>query len=174
MRAPDAKPVYRRLLVALAVSDLAERQNVEDKFVIDGAGTFVASYHVLFPGRQYSAEELSDALAKSGADGVLIITLNQAGVTTSRAPTTTTAQCTAVSSSGGCIGASAITTGGYDISKPWASFTAQLFDLPTGRVVWFATSKSKGNAFAHAHNLLESMAGSTIAQLRADGVVVSR
>lgn len=173
MRDPAApRRLYHRVLVALPINDLSERQLVENRFASERDNSFIPAYRVLFPGRTYSGDELTRSVLASGSDAVLVITLSGAGKNHSVSASSTTssaASCTA----GGCAAVSAATTDVYDISKPWATFTATLFDVQSGQAVWFATSQTKGNAYAKANTLLMSMAASTIDQLRRDGIVGS-
>lgn len=164
---------YRRILVALPINDLAERQLVENKFAADRDSVFKASYRVLFPGRTYTAEDLAREITSSGSDAVLVITLNGAGINHSTR-TTSNGSSAASCSATGCAAAAAATTQTYDISKPWATFTAQLIDVQSGRSVWIATSESHGNKYAKANNLLTSMAETTIDRLRHDGLILTR
>ena len=173
--APEARGhTYQRILVIFPVSDLDWRKTAEDEFrnVYSSQGAvFIPSYEVFFPGRQYADEEITALLAEHGVDAALVIALGETGTSTTRTPTQTTARCTVWSSSQGCTAASATTTGGYDISKPWASFTAVLLDVATGSAVWAASARTGGNAFAGTGTLLRSMASRTVGQLRSDGVV---
>lgn len=173
--APEARDrTYHRLLVVFPVNDLEWRRTAEEGFgeAYDGdTATFIPSYQVFFAGRQYSNEEISGLLAEHRVDAALVIILGDAGVSTTRTPTQTTAQCTIWTSTQGCVQAFAITTGGYDISKPWANFTAVLLDASSGTAVWAASARTGGNAFAGTGTLLRSMAKRTMKQLRADGLV---
>ncbi len=165
--------MYHRVLVALPINDLSERQLVENRFASERDSVFIPSYLVLFPGRTYSNDELARAVIASGSDAVLVITLSGAG-TAHSAGGSSSASSAAACSASGCAAASAVTTNVYDISKPWATFTAQLIDVQSGQAVWMATSDSHGNAYAKAKTLLSSMASTTIDQLRHDGLISAR
>jgi hypothetical protein len=156
------------------VNDLEWRKTAEEEFgqAYEGSwASFVPSYQVFFPGRNYTDREINTVLADHQFDAALVIVLGESGTSTTRTPTQTTAQCTLWNSTQGCVQASAITTGGYDISKPWAGFTAVLLDVESATAVWAATAQTGGNAFAGTGTLLRSMASRTVKQLRADGVV---
>ena len=165
---------FHHVLVVFPVSDLGERKVAETHFrevyFLDST-TFIPSYEVFFPGRQYSKDEMSALLQQHHIDAALVISLQDAGSRTVHTPTHTTAQCTIWTSNQGCVQASSTTTGGYDLSKPWASFSAVLIDASNTQVVWTASARTGGNAFADAHTLLRSLAEKTVGQLRADGIV---
>ena len=127
------------------------------------------------PTRQYSEEETWIILRTDGVDTVLVISLTGQGTKESYVPPTYVPGKTSGSVS--VIGNTAFfnssttpsyTVGGYKIAKPFASYTAQLYDLDTGQMIWAATAQSKGNAFASYRNLAESMAGQTVEKLLAD------
>jgi len=165
---------YHRVLVVFPLQDLRERQTAENEFRASyshDSTVFLPSYQVFFPGRQYTPEEVKRLLSTNGVDAALVISLSDAGASRHRTANQTTAQCTLWSSSQGCVQATATTNGGYDISKPWASFTAQLLDASNGQVMWTASARTGGNAFANARTLLKSMAHRTVTQLQTDGVV---
>ncbi len=173
--APEAAGrVYDRILVVFPVDDIEWRRTAEEVFgnAYDGdTAAFVPSYTVFFPGRMYAEDEITRLLAEHRIDAALVIQLGDAGTTTTQTPTQTTARCTLWTSSQGCVQASATTTGGYDVSKPWANFTAVLLDVATGWSVWAASARTGGNAFAGTGTLLRSMAGRTVKQLRTDGLI---
>ena len=170
--ASDASGIhFGRIMVSVPFTDLGLRREAEDQFAKSYSGKgvmFVPSYQVLFPGRSYSQDEAQQVIRGDSIDGVLFITLNQAGTTAYRTPTTTSTQCAANDTYAQCA---STTTGGYDIRKPWASFTAQLYDARTGRSIWIATENTRGNAFANSGTVVRSMANSTLKQLEKDGVI---
>ena len=173
--APEARGrTYDRILVVFPISDIEWRRTAEEEFGKAYGGqqaVFIPSYKVFFPGRQYTNDEISQLLTDHQVDAALVITLGDAGTSTTRTATQTTARCTIWTSSQGCVQASATTTGGNDISKPWANFTAVLLDASTGSTVWVASARTGGNAFAGTGTLLRSMAQRTVQQLRSDGIV---
>jgi hypothetical protein len=165
---------YAHILVFLPIDDLSQRQFVEDRFAASLTGRFAASYKVIFPGRTYPTEELVQTIASSGADAVLLLSPEESGAQHFKWPSTETTQCTAYATNGTCTQSSSVRSGGYDMKKPWARYTAQVFDVARGGVVWVATMKSKGNAYANMKDVLESMTTSTLERLQADGVVSLR
>lgn len=63
------------------------------------------------------------------------------------------------------------TYGGYNINKPWADFEAEMFDVTTGEMVWYATSSSSGNAFTNYKSLVNAVGGKTVKKLTEDGLI---
>lgn len=165
---------FRRVLVLASFADLGLRQETERRFVEEnetGQTKFVASSAVFFPGRQYSAAEVTAGLEANDIDATLVITPGRAGSKSGHVPPTYTSGCTSWTSSGGCQQVTTSSSGGYSFSKPWEEFTAQMYDAKTGHVVWYATATTGGNAYASASTLVHSMAAKTVEKLKADGVV---
>lgn len=165
---------YQRVMVAFPLADLELRQVAEDEFVRRAAvpDRFVPSYKLFFPGQQYGDEEFVAVLRENNVDAVLMISLSDAGTSSVYVPQgSSTTTCTTWTSSQGCVQASTSTSGGYSLNKPWASFTAALVDLEQSAVVWYATARTGGNAFADSEDLLRSMARKTMETLNGDGVV---
>ena len=173
--APEvAGRTFANILVVALFADLGVRQETEARFAegSENASTrFIPSSSVLFPGRQYTQRELESVLREHRIDGTLVISSGGAGTSTGYVPPTYTSQCTVWTSLGGCQQVTTTTSGGYNYSKPWAQFTAQLYDVNSGRVVWYGTATTGGNAFASATTLVRSMAGKTLARLAADGLI---
>ena len=132
---------------------------------------FVPSHTVFFPGRDYSSEQVLAAMRQNRIDGTLVITLGEAGSAQSFVPPAYTTSCTSYDIYSGCSQTTTTFSGGYSYSKPWAQFSAKLFDAADGRVVWVATAFSGGNAFAQTADLVRSMADKTFERLLADKVI---
>jgi hypothetical protein len=162
---------YQHVLVVFPLADLELRQTAEDELVSRAGANFTQSYGVLFPGRTYSAEELASALQENDIDAVLLISLSDAGSTSSYVPPSYSTSCSLYSTSQGCVSTTTSTSGGYSLDKPWANFAATLFDLKQNAVVWYATARSGGNAFADSEDLVRSMVRKTAERLVNDGVV---
>jgi hypothetical protein len=165
---------YHSILVVAAFADLGIRRETEDRFVSassDGHFRFVPSYQVFFPGRQYTPEETGALLRKHAIDATLVIFPGQSGATSGYIPPTYTSGCTMWSSEGGCAQVTTTQTGGYSYHKPWAQFTAQLYDATSGTGVWVASATTGGNAYARAVTLVHSMADKTIERLTQDGII---
>lgn len=165
---------FHNILVVAAFADLGIRRETEDRFALanyEGHYTFVPSYLVFFPGRQYTTEETRALLQQHQIDATLVIFPGQVGATSGYIPPTYTSGCTVWSSTAGCSQVTTTQTGGYSYQKPWAQFTAQLYDATTGAGVWVASATTGGNAFASAVTLVHSMADKTIQRLTEDYVI---
>jgi hypothetical protein len=163
---------FRTILVVGHFADLKLRQETEARFVSMNGGPvrFIASTSVLFPGREFTQDEIASILKTNNVDATLVISPEDAGSRTGYVPPTYTSGCTLVTSNG-CQQVTTTTRGGYAYSKPWAQFTAQLYDVQTGKVVWYASSNTRGNAYANSTILVRSMADKTIERLVEDGLI---
>jgi hypothetical protein len=191
--APEARSSsgrYARILVYVAIGDLDIRRQAEDQFVADNppvtaqydslgqrqspklAHEFIPSYSVLFPGREYTKEQVDAALRANRIDGYLIVTNTESGISTNTTPGSSSTNCTATDY-GYQVNANCTTQQhpGTTYHKPWAKFTANLYDVNTGQSVWYATSTTGGNAFAHWGTVVHSMADKTVERLQQDGVI---
>lgn len=165
---------FRNILVVAAFADLGIRRETEDRFAAasaEGRVRFVPSYQMFFPGRQYTPEETRALLKQAEIDATLVVFPGQAGATSGYVPPTYTSGCTVWSSTSGCSQVTTTQSGGYSYQKPWAQFTAQLYDATIGTGVWVASATTGGNAFASAVTLVHSMADKTIERLTTDGVI---
>lgn len=165
---------FRTILVIGNFSDLGVRQQTEQRLAAasqEGHTKFIASTSVLFPGRQYSRDEMAAILRTNGIEATLVISPGQAGASNTYVPPTYTSGCTVWTSSGGCQQVTTTTSGGYNYSKPWAQFTAQLYDVTSGQVVWYASATTGGNAYASATTLVHSMVDKTLERLTGDRVI---
>ena len=165
---------FHNILVVAAFADLGIRRETEDRFAAadsEGRFRFVPSYQLFFPGRQYTSDETGALLRQHQIDATLVIFPGQAGATSGYVPPTYTSGCTVWSPTAGCSEVTTTQTGGYSYQKPWAQFTAQLYDPTTGQTVWMASATTGGNAFASAVTLVHSMADKTVQRLMQDNVI---
>jgi hypothetical protein len=191
--APEAKGSpgrYSRIVIYVAIADLDVRREAENQFVRDNpavtaqydslgqrlttqlAHEFIASYTLLFPGRQYSKEQVDSVLHANRIDGYLVVTNTENGIRTTTTPSSSSTDCTATDF-GYQVNASCTTQQhpGMTYNKPWAKFTANLYDITSGQSVWYATSTTGGNAFASWSTVVHSMADKTVERLQQDGVI---
>jgi hypothetical protein len=174
MAAPNTSGVtYHRILVNFSTGDLGWRKTAEDAFVAKDP-SFIASYTVFFPGRTYTQDEIAAAYMQNHLDAALVISNSASGVSTYTTPAQTSTTCGAAAN-GVAVAAACGTseTAGSSYEKPWATFTAQMWNARTGEVVWMASSSTGGNAFANWHSVLSSMVRSTVSKLRQDRVISS-
>lgn len=163
---------YDTLLVEAVFQDLGLRRECEMHLVkrlgIRGY-TALPSVDILFPGREYTDEELGDIILKHGIDAWLLIGLTGSGYSSTYVPKTTYTEGSATTIGNTTRGSARTRTyGGYSVSKPWASFDLKLYDVATGEVAWIATAKSGGNAFSDYGHLVRAIASKAATQLEKD------
>lgn len=166
--------VLHNILVIAAFDDIGIMRATEDRFAtasVPANISFVRSYQVFFPGRQYTAEESAALLRQHSIEGVLVISVRQSGENSYYVPPTYVSGCTAWNPMYGCSQATTTAIGGGSYKKPWARFTAQLYEADAGVLVWVASAATGGNALATSLTLVQSMADETMAHLAADGVI---
>jgi hypothetical protein len=136
---------------------------------VAGQYQFVPSTQLFYPGKQYSETQVDSVLRKYSIDAMLLLQPGGTGNKTTTIPPNYTSQCTTTS----CRQVTTTTAPGTGTTytKPWAEFSAQLYSAETGESVWFATAKSKGNAYADTSDLVHSMADKTIEQLLASQLI---
>jgi len=166
---------FHKIMVLVNFSDLGMRQDAERQFRTTLAVSrveAVPSSELLFPGRDYSVEEIKKMLADAGIEAVLVVGPAGSGTTASWIPQTKTTEASATVSGNTVRGqATSRTYGGYAVQKPWAQFDASLFDVVSGANVWIARMSSRGNAFAGWDDLARSMAKKASAQLLKDRIL---
>lgn len=165
---------FQTVLVFGNIGDLALRTDLETRMAAnasDGDHVFIPSHKLFFPGRQYSNEEVRTILASNHVDATLVVSPGETGASSGYIPPTYTSSCTAWNSNSGCTQVTTSQAGGFSYSKPWAQFSAQLYDVRTGESVWVATATTGGNAYASASTLVRSMADKTAHQLANDGLL---
>ncbi len=166
---------YSKMTVLVAVGDLGQRQKAEkafqQKLAYHGIEC-VPSHDLFFPGREHSEEEIAGRLQENGIEAILTVNLSNSGTSSTYVPETSQTKINAYSVGNSTSGtATTQTYGGYDIEKPWANFTVELWDLSGGAVTWVASASTGGNAWATGNTLLSSMASKTVSQLAKDGVI---
>jgi hypothetical protein len=168
---------YRNVLVLAPFGDIGMRRFVEEAFEgwsQDSGTHFTPAYRLLFPGRSYSQAEISQILRANRIDATLLLEPQSSGVSTTYVPPTYKLTCSQWISGTGCTQVSSSPSGGGEYSKPWATFSAKLFDANTGSVAWIATGSGGGNAFANLGNVYRAIAGTTVKQLAVDRMALPR
>jgi hypothetical protein len=138
---------YNKILVYFESADLELRREAEiairtklTQYQVECS----PAHQLFFPGKNYSDFEATNILESNQIDAVLIIRLLDAGVSSTYIPPTTQTQTKAWISGNYLSGSSTTRSyGGYNINKPWASFSAQLLDVTTQNVVWIASAQTK-------------------------------
>lgn len=165
---------YHRVLVNYPTSDIDWKTTTEDAFVAKDAA-FVASYKLFFPGRTYDNEEVAAIDKENGIDGLLIVSSGETGISTVTMPSQTNTSCAAAANGTAAAAACSTTqSGGQTYRRPWANWTAKMWNVRTGEVVWISSASSRGNAYANWHTVMHSMVGSVVDKLRNDHVIVSQ
>lgn len=152
---------YRQLAESKLCSGLAEATGV----------ACLKSAEVFFPGQEYSAEQIAERLSELQIDAVLTLQPTGSGTSSTYVPQTshTTGRATVIGNT--VTGSSTTQTyGGYYISKPWQNCEAVLWSTSDGKVVWYGTAASRGNAFAGWDDLINSASSKTVSKLVSDGV----
>jgi len=175
MPAPElAGRSFHHILVVAGLADLGLRRDMELRIATHnsvGNYEFVPSHQIFFPGRQYKPDEVASLLHEHQIDATLVVLPGDVGATSGYVPPTYTSGCTVWTSTQGCTQVTTTQTGGFTYSKPWAQFTASLYDANTGKAIWVATATTGGNAYARSTTLVRSMADKTADRLVEDGVL---
>lgn len=182
---------FQRVVVVAPFTDLDKRATAENAFVAQlrkhGVDA-MPSLQVLPPTRTYTGDEQAAIMKKTGADGVLVLTMtNQYADTTYVPGQTRTTGVTSTSSSGsssvspGSSSSSKTSTTvwgsvttqdpGYYVSMPRVAFEMRLVDEASGATAWLGTSFTAGDQFAGWSTLMDSLAAESVARMAADGVV---
>lgn len=171
------RPTFQKILILALFADLESRMEAESIFVENLAERNVggiSSITVMPPTKEYGQDELLQIIDKSGADGILIVSLTDAYTKEIYIP-----QSSETTGSGFVYGniidySSRTThTGGYYVSKPRVHYELRLIDVATGDTAWLATSLTRGNAFARFNTLMDSLARMAVQKLEEDGIIPS-
>jgi hypothetical protein len=175
MPAPElAGRTFHHVLVVAALADLGLRREMELRVASHStAGSYelIPSHQLFFPGRQYTKDEVASLLHQHDIDATLVILPGAVGSQSGYVPPTYHSGCTLWTSTEGCTQVTTTQTGGYNYNKPWAQFTASLYDVNTGAAIWVASATTGGNAYARSTTLVHSMADKTAARLVEDGIL---
>lgn len=162
------KHSYGHILV-MAQMNLERREQAEtrvcERFEDYGVSA-IRAIDVMFPGKEYSSEELAKIMQTNGIDGVLILEDGEASESYYYMPKTES-----TTHSGSWVGntyygrSKTTSIGGYSYSKPRCTFSASFVDFQTGDVVWTSFANSRGNAYASQGTLLNSVSDETVQDL---------
>jgi len=156
--------------------DLDYRHLAEEKLYRDVIGKSkaecVKAIDVFFPAQTYSSEEVLQRFKDLSIDGILTLQPTGAGTTTTYIPKSSHTTGNAHFYGNTVVGSSrTYDFGGFSVAKPIASYEAVLQSTEDGSVLWYATAKSKGNAFADWENLIKSASGKVVNKLVAEGLL---
>lgn len=176
----QGRPKFTSAVVFAPNIPLKERSRIEDVAVEALAERGVAASRgmdVIPPTRQMTNEQVADAIIARGFEAVLIIFPTGKGTTETYVPPTyhpgtTTGSATTLGNTTyfNFQQSPGYTTGGFNVSKPVASYRASLIDVRSGAVIWTADASSRGSAFDDYVTLGASMARESVSSLVADGL----
>ncbi len=172
------KVVVRANGGGLEETDLAETGIVQK---LSDLGVEAIRYiDIVPPTRTYSVEEALKIVDDTGADSLLIVSIEDVSTKKSYVPPTYHAGTT--HSTINAIGNTAYvntysspgyTTGGYTVSKPTMATSSVLVDMSNGNNIWKADGYSGGNSISSYADLLVSAGKSAITDLQSKGLIGS-
>lgn len=180
----DGAPLGKTVVLG-EYEDLAVREFAESKlaWALEQRGCESVKWlDLFFVGDNYDADALAATLDREHVEAVLILGTTDLGSTLHYIPqtqhTTSTAYGTA-NTRGNTTTArvhgesTTYTTGGHNVSKPWATYEATLIEVNGWRTLWVASGRAKGNAYVNHRDLLTAACKKVVAKMERDGVVVA-
>ena len=167
---------FEKLLVYGKFQNLNHRE-VAEKELCSNLGRLtnsecIRSSEVFFVGESQTAEQIGAQLMDLEIDAILILQSSDSGTSSSYVPPTYNTQSSATVTGNMVSGSSTTyTSGGYTLNKPWANYEVSLIAVQDGRVAWYATGNSRGNAYAGWDDLIESVTSESVKKLVADRVL---
>ena len=189
--APDFREHrYSRLLIAVHIDHLDQRDDAETEFVkrISKCGVeCLRALDVLPPTRKYEDEQFRKALTDARVDAVLIIRETEYYEDEYYVPPSSSTYTTGNLSANtyyygnrsrtlGTVHSTSHTTtsGGYTYTKPRVRHEGQLWDVQTGKMAWIAGTFTRGNAYARFRHLTSSVADEVADTLWKEGFIGER
>ncbi|MEW6050780.1 MAG: hypothetical protein AB1644_06925 [Candidatus Zixiibacteriota bacterium] len=174
---------FRVLFVDALFADLGLQEACEEKIreelSVNGVDCVLA-HEAIFPGQALSDAEYAHLFDSLGVDALLLVCPGTAGTSESYIPQSTTSKTdgsvTPDYTGGYRFSARTRTTtsGGYTVDKPWATFSAELYDVSSGKMCWYATGNTGGNAFANFTTVVRSMGGKVVVKMKQDRVLAPK
>ena len=180
-RDPEFRTGYSigKIVVGAPELPLTERLAVETKFVeaFEKASVVaVRAVDLLPPTRQFTGDQIAQILDQNSVDTLLLMVGYMKSTQSTYIPQThypgqttgtvnyigNTAYFQAQTSPG-------FTAGGFSVKKPVFSYTLNLSDHRTGKIVWTASGTGRGNKWANAEDFGHSTAATTLAELKNEG-----
>lgn len=185
---PDFRDTrYENVLVLAQHRELSQRRSVEEAFVkqLREAGVPARSaLEVMPPTRAYTEDELKAMVDREGVDGVLEVTLLDAWEVQYYVPPTVRtyddrrllAWRFGPHGYGGrtawAVGeTTTFVSGGYYTTEPQAEHRLVLYDVPSRRTAWLATTLTAGTSTSDVEEIAESMAKAAVKQLLVERIV---
>lgn len=164
---------FTRVVALFAWSDARVRQSAETVFAERDDQTFLPAFFSI-PAIDAGPEVVAQQLKETGAEAVLLITPSQELIGGGPAPRTATQVCIAYNPDWSCRQTVAVAGGGGQVAPLWEGFSATLYDVGTGTLVWSASVESKpemGMTRPSLAELAQSAAGQLYDRLARDGLV---
>lgn len=170
---------YQVILVWGAFNSLKDKDLVENT-VSEGLSNMGClnwtAGKIFLWGEEYRPAEIEAGLTEHNVDAILYISSSGVGLSNVYVPKSSVSKGESdayVTSWGVHVNSQTRTQyyGGYNISKPWEVLQAKLVDTRTGKAVWVAETRSRGNAFADFDDLKRSMSSKIAQELKKDGLL---
>lgn len=172
----------KHLLIVANIKDMGMKQSVEQKFIETMTKDYLvnvsASYDVLPPTREYTDKDLHNIFTKNGIDSVLMLSVTDAGYKTEtytdNQPYRTKGQMTRT---GNQYQYQTTTSGGpqtYTNKKAYLSMQTEIIDPFKNKMIWVATSNSKGNSWVNINFVLSNYINEVAKKLAADGLITPK
>lgn len=167
---------FEKLLVFGKFQNLNHREVAENEFCSNLSrltnSECIKSSDLFFVGESQTAEQTYTRIKDQKIDAVLILQPSDSGTSSSYVPPSYETQSNATVTGNMISGSSTTYTyGGYTLNKPWAKYEVSLIATEDGRVAWYATGQSRGNAYAGWDDLIESATSESVRKLVSDGVL---
>lgn len=163
----------QKIMVIASNLNLPSRESLEDKTatkLTENGVSGISSLKLFYPTRNYSEEEVMAILNNNGIDGILLLELSDAYSKQSYVPPSYSSK-----SKGTVVGnqvnmnTTTYQYGGYYLNKPIVFFNLKLISTKDGQSLWVGSSSTRGNAFADADDLFNSLSDTAINKLTEDG-----
>lgn len=164
-----AEKEYASFVVMSNFSDIENKAYFESRIQeeLSQIGlTATRGIDIILPTREYNENQFAQALRASGAQALLHVSLTNSYSTSTYVPPTynTTGNAYAYGNTANW-NSTTYQTGGYNIDKPVEEYEITVFDMATWEKVMVSTSKTRGNAFAKARDLSNSLANKIVKEL---------
>ncbi|MFH1891512.1 MAG: hypothetical protein ABIK83_02375 [Candidatus Zixiibacteriota bacterium] len=168
--------VFHKILLMTTYSDIELDQAFEKKVkgcLKSHKAECVHERELFFPAGNYDFDEFVQKADSAGIDAILFVSPGSSGVSEQYIPKSSTTTTSGSVSSNGWFNAKSKTReyGGYSVGKPWTTTGVELYDYSTGEVIWVASAKTGGNAFAKWTTVVRSLGGQLVEKLGQDGLI---
>lgn len=172
----------KHLLIVSGIQDIGIKKSIEQKFIQTITNDYdviaFAGYDILPPTRNYTKEDYNSIFTKYNIDSILILSITDIGYKTEtytdNQPYVTQGQMT---QTGNQYQYSSKTYGGpqtYTNKKPYLSMKTEIFDPFKNKLIWVATSNSKGNSWVNINFVLNNYINEVAKKLAQDGLIIPK